>query len=305
MDTDIASHEAWFAEFVQGYYRAEQGDPAPIVLKIDHSALVLQHVRRIIAAHGDAAASVGASCACTGIAGSSPDAILLHRAILLAALYHDVGRFPQYARWHTFKDSLSTNHGLLGVRTLKFHAALAAEPPVLRGLVLAAVALHNKFAVAPALSPAVQYVTHAVRDADKCDIIRIMVEEFAKTGPKNKAVVLHVQDDPALWTPKVVEDICAGRVAAYADLRSVNDFRMLLASWLYDLRFEVSKQYLRSTGYIEALLAPLPLDAPVQQTKAHLLGEWAAVKRGGDTGKLTSGGGDTYRGQAKRGGQRV
>lgn len=266
MDTDIASHEAWFADFVQAYYQREQGDAAPIALKITHSAQVLLHARRIIASPEGAEVD----CAQAG---------LLPRAILLAALYHDVGRFPQYARWHTFKDSLSTNHGLLGVKTLKAHAALAAEPPALRALVLAAVGLHNKFAVSTALPPAVQYVTHAVRDADKCDIIRIMAEELGKTGPKNKAVVLHVQDDPALWTPKVVDDICAGRVAAYADLRSVNDFKLLLVSWLYDLRFAVSRHYLASTGHIEALLAQLPPDAPVQKAKAHLLRQWAAVQQ--------------------------
>lgn len=281
MDTDIARHEVWFADFVQGYYRAEQGDPAPIALKIAHSAQVLQHARRIIGA-ADTGTGGMPPCIRTGIIDSTLDTALLKRAILLAALYHDVGRFPQYARWHTFKDSLSTNHGLLGVRTLKAHAALAAEPPVLRGLVLAAVGLHNKFAVAPTLPPAVQYVTHAVRDADKCDIIRIMVEEFSKSGPKNKAVVLHVKDDPALWTLKVVEDICAGRVAAYADLRSVSDFKLLLASWLYDLQFAVSRQYLSNTGHIEALLAQLPVDAPVQQAKTHLLRKWAAVKVGYD-----------------------
>lgn len=283
MHTDISSHEAWFADFTQGYFQAEQVDPAPIALKITHTAQVLMHARRIIAAH----CAFGQDGQLEGgpQAGRPCSTSLLPRAILLAALYHDVGRFPQYARWHTFKDSLSANHGLLGVKTLKAHSALSTEAPALRVLVLAAVGLHNKFTVSTALPPALQYVTHAVRDADKCDIIRIMAKELGKDGPKDKTVVLHVQDAPTLWTPKVVEDVRSGRVAAYKDLRSVNDFKLLLASWLYDLHFAVSRHYLKGTGHIESLLADLPPDAPVQAAKSHVLRQWAVMAQADAAGR--------------------
>lgn len=257
MDIDISSHKAWFALFTREYCQAQPDDCSPMELKIEHTALVLEHAHRIIAAHD-----------------FSPP---LARATALAALYHDVGRFPQYARWRTFKDSQSVNHGFLGVKTLKTRHVLAAEDRRTRQLVLAAVALHNTFAVPDHISADLQQLVHAVRDSDKCDILRIMANELHKSGPKHKAVVLHVQDDPLLWTPKVVDDILAGRVAGYADLRSINDFRLLLGSWLYDLRFGVSKEYIKKSGYIEQLLLNLPADAPVQQARQRLLEILAAV----------------------------
>lgn len=248
---NIAAHEDWFALFVQGYCQAQTEDRTPMELKIRHTALVLEHARRILATHT-----------------FSPS---VARAIALAALYHDVGRFPQYARWGTFKDSQSVNHGLLGLKVLKNCPPLAAEDTTIRTLVLAAVGLHNRFSISSRLSADLQCITHAVRDADKCDIMRIMTEELNKAGPKHRAVVLHVQDDPALWTPKVVEDICAGRVASYADLHSVNDFRLLLGSWLYDLKFSVTKEYIKQKKYIESLLLALPPAPPVQRAKDCLL----------------------------------
>lgn len=257
MYTDISAHEGWFARFSAGYCSAYPHDCSPMELKIQHTALVVAHARRIIAVH-------------------SFDPVLA-RATALSALYHDVGRFPQYVRWQTFKDSLSCNHGLLGVKTLKAHGVLDAESPRIRQLVLAAVGLHNKFVLASHLPADVQHVTDAVRDADKYDIIRIMAEELCKSGPKHKAVVLHVQDDPALWTPKVVDDIMAGRVASYADLRSINDFKLLLASWLYDLRFCVSKDCIKKSGYIEQLLCTLPDEPAVQAAKQRLLSVLAAA----------------------------
>lgn len=255
---NIAAHEDWFARFAQGYCQAQSEDRSPLELKIRHTALVLEHARRILTAHTFAPS--------------------VARAIALAALYHDVGRFPQFARWGTFKDSQSVNHGLLGVKILKNCQPLAAEEKIIRILVWAAVGLHNRFALPPHLSADLHSVAHAVRDADKCDIVRIMAEELNKSGPKHRAVVLHVQDDPSLWTPKVVEDVCAGRVASYADLHSVNDFRLLLGSWLYDLRFAVSANYIKQNGYMEQLLAPLPAAPVVQRAKECLL---AALQRGG------------------------
>lgn len=260
MHTDISAHEAWFAFFTRSYCEAQPDDCSPMELKIQHTALVLEHARRIIVAHD-----------------FSP---FLARVTALAALYHDVGRFPQYARWRTFKDSQSTNHGLLGIKTLKMQQALAAEDTRTRQLVLAAVGLHNKFVIGRHICADLQQVVHAVRDADKCDIVRIMANELNKSGPKHKTVVLHVQDDPRLWTPKVVEDILAGRVAGYADLRSINDFRLLLGSWLFDLRYGVSKEYVKKSGYIEQLLQGLPADAPVQQARQLLLNHLAAVPSG-------------------------
>lgn len=260
MHIDISSHEAWFARFTRDYCQAQADDCAPMELKIQHTALVLEHARRIIAAHD-----------------FSP---VLARAIGVAALYHDVGRFPQYARWRTFKDSQSTNHGLLGLKTLKSQQALAAETPHIRQLVLAAVGLHNKFAIPEHLPAELQQVVYAVRDADKCDIIRIMAEEFDKKGPRHKAIVLHVQDDPQLWNPKIVEDILGGRVAGYGNLQSLNDFRLLLGSWLYDLRFAVSRDFIKKSGYLEQILQHLPADAPVQQARQRLLAILAAVPAG-------------------------
>lgn len=251
MSIDISSHERWFTAFTQKYRAAERQDVKPVDLKIEHTGKVLEHARRIVREE-------------------RPDFVMA-RACLLAALYHDVARFPQYARWHTFKDSQSVDHGLFGVATLKAEKRLEEEPAAVRRLVLATVGMHNRFKIPAGVPDDVRWVTDAVRDADKLDIFRVMAGHLAGSGPKNDAVILHVQDDPRLWTPSVVEDVVAGRVAAYADLRSVNDFRLLLGTWMYDLRFAATRRRLKASGLVPELLAPLPDAAPVQAARARLL----------------------------------
>ena len=257
MSQDITSHQEWFAAFTDGYRRAEQQDVMPLDLKVEHTRAVLDHTRLLTAE------------------GAIPPP--LHRTCLLAALYHDVARFPQYARWHTFKDSLSANHGLLGIKVLKKHACLDAEDPVVRARVLAAVGMHNRFAVPRGLSPELRLVVDAVRDADKLDIFRIMAGHLAGEPPYNEAVVLHVLADPDLWSPAVVRSALQGQVASYAQLTSVNDLRVLLSTWMFDLRFAATRRQLARSGLVPLLLAPLPPVPALQEARHYLLDQLERV----------------------------
>jgi hypothetical protein len=245
---DIASHKIFFTAFFESFLAREQEDTTPLRLKYEHSLRVLTHVERL--ADDGEFASLGE--------GLPPPFPLLERAALLAALYHDVARFPQFYRWRTFRDAASVDHGRFGVKVLKSEAALEAESPELRRLVQSALILHNRYALPPTLPPDIRLITDAVRDADKLDICRIFATQLAPGKARSSTVLLSVKDDPALFTPKVLEDALARRVAAYADLRSVNDFRVLLGTWQYDLRFAFSRKRLAQEGHVQRLLEDLP-----------------------------------------------
>lgn len=152
MNPDISPHEQWFAAYAARERAKEQGDPAPMDLKLRHTMAVLDNARRVTASEGFDAA--------------------LTRACLLAALYHDVARFEQYLLYHTFRDRESCNHGLLGVKILKREARLAGEDNATRKIVLAAVGLHNRFSLPAHLPRETELAAHVVRDADKLDILR-------------------------------------------------------------------------------------------------------------------------------------
>lgn len=252
MYTNIAQHEDWFTAYAVKYCRlaVRSKDPAPLHLKTRHSYAVLAHARTLVQTESFA-----------------PE---IARACLLSALYHDVARFPQYIRYNTFKDSLSTNHGLWGTRILKKRRRFADELPRVRGLTLAAVALHNRFALPQLLPDDLRCVTDAVRDADKLDILRV-IEAHTAGNAKSSTVMLHVPDDPAIWSPKVLDDALNGRVAAYMDLTSVNDFRVLLCSWMYDLRFAATRRALVQESLVPRLLAKLPDTKLFVPVKEHLL----------------------------------
>ncbi len=256
---DISDHEDFFKSFFESFLAREREDAAPLRLKYEHSLNVLAHARRL--------ARTGA----LRLAGHDP--ALLEHAALLAALYHDLARFPQFFHWRTFSDKRSVDHGRHAVRLLKEERALASESPALRRLVLGAVILHNRYALPPDLPEDVRLIADAVRDADKLDICRVFAEQLGDGGERSAVALLNVKDDPALYNPEVIEDALTRRVAAYADLRSVNDFRVLLGTWQYDLRFEESRAALAEAGHLRRLLENLPPLEALRPAREQLLAD--------------------------------
>ena len=202
--------------------------------------------------------------------------MLPKRATLLAALYHDTGRFPQYVRWRTFSDAESENHGYLGVHVVKKEHFLTGEPPNIHKWVLTAIALHNRYAL-PALPEPYLTITHAVRDADKLDIMRIMAQHLSQPIP-TRDVVLRVQDAPKLWSQSIVDTVLSGGIPSYHDLRYVNDFRILLGSWIHDLHFTSSKKTCVASGFLQEVLKGLPSTPELQPVTAYLLNEFSTVR---------------------------
>ncbi len=260
MNTDISFHEAWFDAYVSQFCEAEQSHKGILELKIQHTHLVLQHMRSLV----------------------QEETVLQKyaRACLLAALYHDVARFVQFARWGTFKDSCSTNHGLLGIKILKQYNCLQYESPLVQRQVLAAVGMHNRFAIPKRVSKDIFLITTAVRDADKLDILRVMAAHFTKKTVKNDAVVLHVKSDPQGWTQKVVDAVLGGRVALYTDLVYENDFKLLLGTWIHELFFITTARALAKTNYITEIIKDLPCDTIVQEAKKYIEHSLSALLQG-------------------------
>jgi hypothetical protein len=150
---------------------------------------------------------------------------------------------------------------------------LKDEEPEVRRAVIAAVALHNRYVLPANLPEQTRLVVAITRDADKIDILRVFGEELAKPEPSGD-VVLHVAREPEKWTPAIAAMVAAGQVPNYNQLRYVNDFIMLLCSWLNSLNFPVSLRLAREAGHVAELLEHLPeapeLDAVRQSVRRQL-----------------------------------
>lgn len=271
MNIDLSAHRRRFLEYVDGF--RDVPDAAPLRLKVEHTFRVVDHAEVIVdslAADEKERAWALRDDVC--------------RAAVLAALYHDCGRFPQFRQFRTFLDARSVNHAALSFRTLRDEGFLKDEELRVVHLACCAVLLHNRYALSPLLAPEARFVTDVVRDSDKLDIFRVMVSYLDNALPERDAVLLHVKDDPGCWTSKVADDVLAGRVARYTDLHFVNDFRLLLGTWMLELRFSATRRTLAESGLMEKVLEGLPDDPQLRpaKDKLHALLEQCRNGRGAD-----------------------
>lgn len=189
-----------------------------------------------------------------------------------AALCHDLGRFPQYRDYGTFKDSDSLNHAHLSARIMKEQAPLHFLSADEFMSVETAVRMHNAFMVPDGLSPETEALLRLLRDADKLDIWRVFIEYFhAPESERASAAGLGFPDLPGC-SPAPLAAVTAGRMVQLSTLKSLNDFKLLQVSWIYDINYLPTLRLVRDRGILEQFAAMLPEDGPVREVLAQVRG---------------------------------
>ena len=148
---------------------------------------------------------------------------------------------------------------------------------LLAGLVRAGVNMHNRFAIPAGVPRDFRLVTQVVRDADKIDILRVISGYVRPGGKRSHVVTWKLVDAPDSWTPSLYEAVLAGRLGISSQMRYLNDFLLLLCSWVYDLNFPASRGIMRAQGHMDKVLAGLPPGAAMEKVRAAVgdaLGVW-------------------------------
>jgi hypothetical protein len=190
------------------------------------------------------------------------------RIAAAVALLHDVGRFPQFRRWRTFRDSDSDNHARLGIEVLRQQGLLDGLPAEERLIIEEAVRFHNLLALPLRFKSSTALFIRLIRDADKLDIWRVFLDFFRQPDDQRPSAVTLGFPDLSGVTPACVRELAAGRVIRLEDVRVLNDFKLLQISWVYDLNFRSSYCLLQERGHIQALAATIPLDESAAQAVA-------------------------------------
>jgi HD domain len=254
--TQLDELHYWFEKYVQTYNDIDGEGFRNILLKVEHTRKVCE-VMELLA---------------TG-EGLTPDEARIAAAV---ALLHDVGRFPQFRRWRTFRDSDSDNHARLGIEVIREQGILKELPATERLLIEEAVRFHNLLALPLRFASPTTLFIRLIRDADKLDIWRVFLDYFRQPEDlRPSAVTLGFPDLPEV-TPACVVELAAGRVIRLEDVRVLNDFKLLQISWVYDLNFRSAYSLLQRRGHIPALAATIPLDESAAQAVAQAV---AAIDR--------------------------
>ena len=212
---DLDFFKKWFLDYVARFTSPEVFIQENIKLKIEHTARVCENILLLAKAE-----KVG------------EEGCRLAEAI---ALFHDLGRFEQFMKYRTFKDSESENHALLGVKILENTGILSRLPPIEKDLILKAVECHNLMEIPGCAENSREFLFYVklIRDADKLDILK-------------------------------------NRMAKLADTRNRNDIKLLRMSWVFDLNSPVTHALLKERGYLDTILSSMPETEEIQIIRKHL-----------------------------------
>ena len=235
---DLIFLKKWFSDYCRSFYSSDRKDQKNIDLKEQHTYRVCENIREIA----------------EGLALGGERVILAEAT----ALFHDVGRFPQYAKYRTFRDSISVNHGILGAQTLIEEKVLNNLPEEEQEIIVQSVRFHNAFSVPKREGEDKVFFIRLVRDADKLDIWRVFLDYYE--GPdesRASAVALGLPDTPE-YSEDALSSLYNEKIVSFSTIKTLNDFKLLQLSWIFDLNFLPSFRLLSERSYIERITAHLP-----------------------------------------------
>ncbi|MDR3349511.1 MAG: HD domain-containing protein [Acidaminococcales bacterium] len=250
LDTDLSKLKAWFAVYIIKNRHGDSAANSAFDLKIHHTALVCDDAREI------------AQCL-----GWPPEAVFAAEA---AALLHDVGRFPQMNKFHTFDDRRSVDHAALGVEAILEDNILAGLSGKEQRTIISAVQWHNKRFVPAELPEDEKPLLFLLRDADKLDIMRIFCDYYVARQEELRFVLEPDLPKAGGCSEKILSALDGGQTADINDARNVNDVRLIKLSWVYDLNYPKSRELFLKRRYIEKTLASLPPLPEIQSAGRRL-----------------------------------
>jgi hypothetical protein len=241
----ISGLKSWFTSYLKTFQSGDPDYQRNIDLKEEHTRRVCKEIL-----------DVGSSL--------SLDSEDLHLAEVIA-LFHDVGRFEQYARYGTFSDLESEDHALLGVRVLRENGVLKTLDQKTRELILRTVSYHNRATLPAEETKTCLFFTKLLRDADKLDIWRVVTDYYREmNSARNGVIELGLPDTPEI-SQDVYTDMMAGRIVRTTCLKTLNDFKVLQMGWIYDVNFPRTFQLVRERAYLEKIRDVLPRTREVSE----------------------------------------
>ncbi len=171
-------------------------------------------------------------------------------------LLRDIGRFEQARRYATFVDADSVDHAEFGADLLfgeKFIKAFPTDalPQEELELLETAIRLHNKLTLPDGLDSRTHCFCDLIRDADKVDIFRVMVEHTRKQRSSSGS-------GPFLGTEVAGDAVMAyvyrHRCVSKEAVKNRFEGRIFLCCMAFEMVFPESRRIVREQGCLSRLL---------------------------------------------------
>jgi hypothetical protein len=254
---DIAD---WFNGYSESFSAKDGTLPPPLKLKVEHSKRVADDARLL-----------------AGNLGWSPEKSNCAEAL---GWLHDVGRFSQFAEFGTFSDAASINHGIRGWKVVRKSGILCTFAPGDQAALLDGICYHNVKTIPDSLAEPSLRFAKLIRDADKLDIYRIVLDSVEMNGFQELPNMLPQIDLKGPVNPKLMCEIITFRSCSIGDVHSLADFLLMQLSWIHDLNYPATFRLMVERNIIEKLESLLPDDRQIHDIvhEIHCFADRQAAK---------------------------
>lgn len=175
----------------------------------------------------------------------------------VAGLFHDLGKADMFVQGTESPSTIQRDHAEHSgkmLKTMKFLQSLTEE---IQLVLVKAVESHNK-AKLPKLDNE-QQATFArlLRDADKLDIFESSYRFFKEKYGVQPLMTYDLVNYPE-YSEKILKNMQQAKIGLIEDMKTMNDYKLLLLSMAYDLNYKYTFRLLSERQYIQKIYETLP-----------------------------------------------
>lgn len=181
-------------------------------------------------------------------------------------LLHDIGRFEQVKRYHTFLDKDSVNHGELGIEIL-FEDNLIRkfiEDSRYDDIIKESISNHNREKITDGITGLELLHSKIIRDSDKTDILYL-------SSLKENIDVAFCQKDLVREkiTDKVYYDFVTKNRINYNSIKSGADIVLCHLAYIFDYNYDYLLRYVYEKEYIDKIFDMIEFKDEESQDKFY------------------------------------
>jgi putative nucleotidyltransferase with HDIG domain len=177
----------------------------------------------------------------------------------MIALLHDIGRFEQLKRFHSFEPN-TMDHAAYGVHVLFEEGMIRQfiEEDTWDTIIRTAIAKHSDYRLEGITDQRTLLHAKLIRDADKLDNCRVKLEDDTYTLLGASAEEIGAQD----ISPAIYDTVFRNQCILSADRVTAMDYWVSYVAYFFDLNFRESLDIVAEHNYVSRIVRRIPYSNP-------------------------------------------
>ena len=172
------------------------------------------------------------------------------------ALFHDIGKASMISNGIE-ATVIQRDHATVSAKIIQQMAFYQNLPADIQSVILNSVENHNKLKLPKLDSEQQTLFARLLRDADKLDIFDSSYRFFKEKYGIQPVITVDLNRSTDV-SEKILKSILAGKTATVEDMKSMNDYKLLLLSMAFDLNFKYTFRIMSEKQYIPKIYETLP-----------------------------------------------